>query len=168
MKKFGLLLGAFLILTGLTFWDNGLKELYAEHSDARVCFYLSRFESLDLSTFSEDTIIINSGTGIIVDVPGAAAAQMRGGFSDILGESVCFSGGPADAQEIMNFYRARLLWEEEIPLDGNGNSVKIMYGFSWLLNKSVEADGQRINIQIAVNSLSGKVTAGVPLILGSY
>lgn len=168
MKKFGLLLGAFLILTGLTFWDNGLKDIYTAYGNARVCFYVTEYEELDLSGFSEDVLLIKNGAGIIVDAPGGAAARIRQGFSDIKGESVSFAGGNGDALEIISLYRARILSEEIIPLDNEGNSIRVFYGFSKLLTASVTLDGQKVNIQVAVNGQSGRVTVGTPLILGSY
>ena len=168
MKKFGLLLGAFLILTGLTFWDNGLKDIYTRYEGARVCFYLTADESLDLDKFSNDVIIIRNGAGVIVDAPAENAASLRRSFSDIKGESVAFNGTLADALEIIRFYYAQIINEEYVPLDSNGSSIYVIYGHSKLLTKSVALDGNAVNIQIAVNSLTGKVTVGTPLILGSY
>jgi len=114
-------------------------------------------------------LIIRNGTGVIIDTPAVNAANMRRSFSDIKGESVCFAGGYSDALRIMRITHAERLWEETVPLDGGGeNSIRIIYGYSRLLGKCVETDGKRINLQIAVNSQGGKVTAGTPLILGSY
>ena len=168
MKRFGLLLGAFLILTGLSFWDNGLKDIYTRYEGARVCFYLTANESLDLGNFSDGVIIIRNGAGVIADAPAEKAAALRRGFSDIKGESVSFDGKDSDALDIIRLYRARIINRESLPLDNVGNSILIIYGCSKLLAKGVTLDGNQINIQIAVNSLTGKVTVGTPLILGSY
>jgi len=168
MKKFGLLLGAFLILTGLGFWDNGLTDIYTRFDGARVCFYLTQYESLDLGAFSNDVIIIRNGAGVIVDAPAETAAALRRGFSDIKGESAAFDGDCGDARKILKFYRVNITGRENIPLDMKGNSILIIYGYSKLLTNGVEIDGDNVNIQIAVNSLTGKVTVGTPLILGSY
>ena len=168
MKRFGLLLGAFLILTGLTFWDNGLQDIYTYRKEARVCFYLTANETLDLSNFSNDIIIIRNGAGIIVDAPAEKAAALRAGFSDIKGESVSFDGTRSDAREIIKIYRVRITGGESILLDAGGSSIYIIYGYSKLLTSSVTLDGSEVNIQIAVNSITGKVAVGTPLILGSY
>ena len=168
MKKFGLLLGVFLILTGLTFWDNGLTDIYERTPGARVCFYVTADESLNLGGFSQDVLIIRSGAGIIIEAPGAAAAELRQGFSKIRGESVSFCGNYADAQEIIRFYRVQTVKKEILPSGNTGKSITIIYGFSKLLTKSVNLDGEKVNIQIAVNGATGRVTAGTPLILGSY
>lgn len=170
--RFGLLLGAFLILTGLTFWDNGLKNIYIEFGGARVCFYVTRDETLDLKNFSDDIVVTVSGTGLIIDAPGEKAAGLRRGFSKTLGESVAFTGGIADAEEIIAFYRAETAYTETIPLlspDGKSeNRITVIYARSALLTKYVKIEGRKINLQIAVNSATGRVTAGTPLILGSY
>ena len=168
MKKFGLLLGAFLILTGLSFWDDGLQDIYSRFDGARVCFYLTANESLDLGAFSNGIVIIRNGAVVIVDAPAETAAKLRGGFSDVKGESVMFDGDYSDAREILKLYRVSVTGRENIPLDDKGNSIFIIYGFSRLLTNGIELDGEKVNIQIAVNSLTGRVTAGTPIILGSY
>jgi hypothetical protein len=166
-QKFGLLLGAFLILTGLAFWDGGLTDIYRAYGGARVCFYLTAKEKLPLSAFSDGVFVIRNGGGVIVDAPAEAALKIRRGFSGIMGESVSFEGDYGDGLEILRLYRAAAVFEETLHLDGE-NSVRIIYGFSGLLTRSVSLDGKRVNIQIAANELTGKVTAGTPLILGSY
>ena len=168
MKRFGLLLGAFLILTGLSFWDNGLENIYTRFGGARVCFYLTASESFDLGNFSNGVIIIRNGAGVIVDAPAETAAHLRRGFSDIKGESVSFDGSGSDALDIINLYRARIINRESVPLDINGNAIYVIYGYSKLLTRGVTLDGDTVNIQIAINSSTGKVTVGTPLILGSY
>ena len=167
MKKFGLLLGSFLILLGLTFWDNGLTDIYGRFGGARICFYVTADESLDLSGFSQDVLIIKNGAGIIIDAPGERAAKLRRGFTDIKGESVSFNGNYTDALEIIRFYRVRIVNKESLTLDNEGNSITIIYGFSKMLTKSVNIDGEKVNMQIAVNGATGKVVVGTPLILGS-
>lgn len=165
-SKFGLLLGAFLVLTGLTFWDGGLENIYTAHGGSRVCFYLTAGESLNLQAFS-GVVVTKNGNGVIVDAPGDAARRIRGELSNIKGESVSFDGDTGDARGILSRYAVRTVFEEEIPMGGEG-SINIIYGFSASLTRSVNLDGKKVNIQIAVNSESGRVTVGTPLILGSY
>ena len=181
-SKFGLLLGVFLILTGLTFWDSGLKDIYGRGGGARICFYLTADEKLPLTAFSGDIFIIKNGGGVIVDAPPAAARELRRGFSGIKGESVSFDGGYGDALEILKLYRVKIIFEETVPdaqctIDNAqctmhnaqfGDTIKIIYGFSRLFTRSVNLDGKKVNIQIAVNGSTGRVTVGTPLILGSY
>jgi len=167
MQRFGLLLGIFLILTGLTYRDGGLRDIYPYCADARVCFYLTASESLNFDAYSGDIFVVKNGNGVIVDAPADAALRLRRGLSGMKGESVSFDGGYGDALEIIRLYRVKVAGGEILPLDEE-NSVRIIYGYSRFLTKSVSLDGKNINIQIAVNAKTGKVTAGTPLILGSY
>ncbi len=171
-QRFGLFLGIFLILTGLTFWDNGLSDIYNEYRETRVCFYIPRSEQLDLTGFAADTAITKNGTGVIVETAGENADKLRRGFENIYGESVTFPGNTADAECVIKMYRAKTVCTERIPLssaDGSpGGEITVTYAYSRLLTKSVTLGGKKVNLQAAVNTATGKVTIGTPLILGSY
>ena len=171
MQRFGLLLGVFLILTGLSVRDCGLSDIYTDYKDAKVCFYITR-GGFDLDALSADVEITRNGAGLIISAAGDSAAKIRRGFSKITGESVAFRGNIADAEGIISFYRADTVYTETVPLsqaEGNGGgSITVIYAYSPLFKNAITLSGKKVNLQAAENNVTGMVTIGTPLILGSY
>lgn len=76
------------------------------------------------------------------------------------GESVRFQGDRAAAEAMLSQLQATVVKESEI------NGLTVIYARSARLRGGVVLNGETVNLQIA---LRGKtVTAGTPLILGSY
>ena len=106
--------------------------------------------------------IIQNGNGFLIccDEQNTKIVNKNLNKSYIQGESFCFDGNIADITKILKKLNAKIITTE------NFENLKIIYAYSYKLQKFIFVDGKKVNVQICLNE--NKITVGTPLILGSY
>ncbi|MDR3317867.1 MAG: hypothetical protein LBS99_00325 [Clostridiales bacterium] len=133
---------------------NGLDALEGCAPDMRYSFYISG--AAEVSGASS----VSNGAGTIVSCDIKDAARVRQRLKTVDGESVTFGGSASDLNIIVKKFSADIIRREDI------GGILIYYCFSPALGNGLNLDGAEINMQLAYSN--GRVTAGTPLILGSY
>ena len=95
------------------------------------------------------------------EYPSAAVVYTEGRIT-----CVSFTGGKADALRVLEMYGVKKYKTEMLPSDTG--AIYVYYGASPYLFEGVAVNGGYCNIQVAFNPATGRVTAGTPLITGSY
>ena len=90
-----------------------------------------------------------------------ATLSMGGTYTkDNGGETLVFEGSDEDIKALLNKLNATILQTQSV------GGVEIIYGHSRRLKGGVIVEGEKINIQIAKRG--GVITAGTPIIFGSF
>ncbi len=152
MKRFFLFVAFVLIFIALGLSDNSLLHLSNRYPDMNVVFYTKHKTSLDS---------INDGIYNQISCKARDAKKIKSMLKDISGMSISFQGGLDDINYILDYFDVKVI------LQKTNNDILYIYGYSKLiLTPSVLVDNNYINIQLALNNQI--VTAGLPIILGSY
>lgn len=118
----------------------------------------SFFTSLPVGELKNATVEKN-GSGSIVTT-NLQNISIGKGLQKTSGQSICFFGSKVDAEKLLKLLQAKVVFSEIL------QDIVCIYAYSPRLNGFVVADGEKINIQIALSQ--GKVHIGTPLLLGSY
>lgn len=152
MKRFLLFVAFVLIFLALGISDLSLLHLKDRYPDMRVVFYTKNPKKLDA---------INDGIYNQIHCSSAEAVKIKKSLNEIDGLSVSFEGGKQDIQYIIDYFDAEIIFEN------TRDGILYIYGYSKLiLTQAVLINNSYINIQLALRK--GVVTAGTPIILGSY
>lgn len=152
MKRFLLFFAFVLIFVALGISDLSLLHIKDRYPDMHIIFYTQNPKKLNS---------INDGIYNQVHCDSKDAVKIKKSLDDIDGMSVSFEGGMQDIQYIIDYF------DVEIMLKNTCDGILYIYGYSKLiLTPAVLVDNNYINIQLALNK--GTVTAGSPIILGSY
>ena len=119
------------------------------------CYYTS---SPIIEKLEAKIVPLNKGSMIVCDSNNYSSIKQK--LNNIIGESVSFSGKENKILEILNKLNATTIKKENI------NDIKVIYAYSPLLKDYCLIDGFKVNLQVAYNK--GIITAGYPLILGSF
>jgi len=154
MKK---LIALALICAGLLFLQSpySLSEVSALYEGTYTFYTMEQFE--------DDRVdIVQSGNGFLINCDNNLASEIYNSLNKeyLQGESFSFSGDVQDVYSILSNLNVTQNKVEQF------SDLYIVYGYSPLLENSVEVDGEQINIQVALRE--NIVTIGTPLILGSY
>ena len=154
MKKFIALVA---ICLGLLFLQNSysLSSVSASYEGTYTFYTLENFED-------EQVEVIQCGNGFLVSCDNQVATEIYTELDKELlqGESFCFDGDLQDIYQLLYKLNVTETSIEQV------EDIYIIYGYSSMLGNSVEVDGEKINIQIALRE--DIITVGTPLILGSY
>ena len=130
------------------------------HSEDDTCEECDRviFFTAEKDVKVDGTTVIDSGVYREVHCKLSDAFRVGRGLKSIAGVSLVTT---KTSEQILSMVFAQVVFRQNI--DG----TDIIYGYSSILPYTTTVNGKTVNIEIAVNG-SGKVTAGCPIILGSY
>ena len=147
MKK--LIVFIFIAAAIVLYTSNGFVNMTA-YAEGTYLFYN---KSIYNSAFPKETVA--DGT-----LPfSAQLAYLKG--RNLCGQTLIIENAEEEAlSKLMKKLKMKTVMTQEL------GDIKIIYGYSNRLKNSVILDGKKVNVEIAVRG--GKITAGTPLILGSY
>ncbi len=116
---------------------------------------------------TEETKILNAttvknGNGFVVSCSSKFCSDIYQHLNKekIQGESFCFNGKLEDVFKIIYIMSAKVVCREEF------DDFSVFYAYSPKIDKSININSKKINLQIAYKN--NKITVGTPLILGSF
>lgn len=152
MKRFLMFLAFVLIFIALGISDLSLLHLINKYPDMSVVFYTKN---------SEKQNTLNDGIYNQVHCNSQDALKIKNSLSDIDGISITFEGNLEDIEYIIDYFNVKIISKSK------EDGILYIYGYSELiLTPAVSVNNNYINIQLALRQ--GIVTAGTPIILGSY
>jgi hypothetical protein len=179
LKRFICFFAAVCLLAGLAYENENL--FFSLFSEGSVSFYLTGelpdgYYANDLMTDGRaagtrpasaraaSVEIFKNGGGYIVvcDLTDYKTVGKQLSNATVSGVAISRRGDADAALDILNGLGADVVLKDELYEYG----IICFYGYSKRLKNYINADGKKINIQIAVSG--GKMTAGYPIILGSY
>ena len=122
--------------------------------------YITLPERLEFEGYLEGSYTFCYGGGKILTVPGGEAKKTKYTLKNISGESVTFSGGEEDIEEVLKDFDAEVVAVEYV------GEIVCCYAYSKKLDKEIEVGGDIINLQIAYSN--DNLTVGTPIIFGGY
>ncbi|HEY8423257.1 MAG TPA: hypothetical protein VIL23_00675 [Clostridia bacterium] len=155
MKRFLLFLAFILIFAGLGVAEQDLLLLRKKYSDMKVVFFTT-----DSAQIKSDDCAYN---GIYYEVYCDAnnAKKVKNALGNIQGMSVSFKGSIKDVDYILELYKVKVVSETR------QGQLLCICGYSELIyTPAVKVGDHFVNIQLALRE--NTVTAGAPLILGSF
>jgi len=149
VKKLLIFLAILLLL--LAFQLNGFASMTSEFEGDYILYN---------NTFS-NTYFPNQNEEIRLTFAEPWDAQLkRLSALNVRAETLIFKGGEDDIEALIKKLRVKTLFTQKV------GSIDIIYGYSPRLKGGVYLDGQKVNLQIARRG--EVITAGTPVILGSY
>jgi hypothetical protein len=117
-------------------------------------------QPLALEKYNLGTYTFYYGSANFKTVPRESAAKEKYVLKNVRGESVCFSAAKATAQDVLSYYRAKVVFVEEV------NGIVSYYAETAAFDGGVDLNGREINLHIAVGG--DRITVGTPLIFGGF
>lgn len=134
------------------------KPVFAYYSDNNIMY---SFYTSNICRNIENTNIIKNGNSCIVKCDSVHANQVKQKLENISGESITINMPTNKQIELISNYLQNKTIKTEV-VDG----IEIIYGYDATKLMYVMVDGQKTNIQVAINK--NNITIGYPLILGSF
>ena len=156
MKRFLIFLAFVIIFIALGIVDKDLLHLRKKYPDMKVIFYTTSKDQLQ-----NHNNTVYDGVYHQVRCDAKDAVKVKNALNDIKGMSVSFWGTRKDIDYILDLYDVKIISEKW------QNNILYIYGYSDLIFvPAFKVNDDYINIQLSFRK--NRVTAGVPIILGSY
>jgi hypothetical protein len=141
--------------------DGAASEIAAGKIADEVVYGGAGYRAGDSAASAE---VFKNGGGYIVicDLRDYETVKKRLSGAAVSGIAIRRTGDADAARDILNRLGADIVLKDELYEYG----IICYYGYSKRLKNYINADGKKINIQIAVSG--GEITAGYPIILGAY
>lgn len=117
-------------------------------------------QPLALERYNLGTYTFYYGSANFKTVAAESAKREKYILKNVRGESASFPLDNIDAEDILNYYRAELIFTETI------GAITCYYAKSPALGESVDINGESVNLHIAVNE--SIISVGTPLIFGGF